>query len=117
MGVSELDNKKVIGVALLFVFLIVVFLVPIETHPIEFPAEIYVSSEENLPLKDVITVIMGSSTIYPFIKPHFYKGDLLLDGGIATKDFSSLFKGMDKGLIIEATRGRTRVKGKYLRIF
>lgn len=75
------------------------------------------SSKDNLSAKDIINIIMGSSTIYPFIQPHFYKNDLILEGSLINVNYSSLFQKNKKVLIINPCKGRTKIIKKYLHIF
>ena len=75
------------------------------------------SSEDNLRTKDLLNIIMGSSMIYPFIKPHFHKGKLLMEGGLSYWDFSNLFAGCEKALIVNPQKGKTKKIKNKLHIF
>jgi len=75
------------------------------------------SSKDKLSPSDLENIIIGSSTIYPFIKPHFYKGKLLMEGGLPYWNFKKIFKGCDKIIIINPKKGKTKSADNILQIF
>jgi hypothetical protein len=68
-------------------------------------------------LKDLANVIVGSSTIYPFIKPHFFNGKLLMEGGLASPDYEHFFKDCERSLVINPSKGETKKIGNSLFVF
>jgi len=76
-----------------------------------------ISSENNLSSREIIKIILGSSTLWPFIRPQFYKNKLLLEGGLIRANYGALFKKYNKSLVINPYIGKTRIIGKQLHIF
>jgi len=74
-------------------------------------------SKENFSKKDLINIIMGSSTIYPFIQPHFYEDNLILEGGLINVNYNSLFQKNKKILVIIPEKGETKIIRGRLHIF
>jgi len=75
------------------------------------------SSKDYFSKEEIINIIVGSSTIYPFICPHFYKKSLILDGGLFNVDSKSIFKGFDKVIVLRPVKGVSEVRDKKLYIF
>jgi predicted patatin/cPLA2 family phospholipase len=77
---------------------------------------IYFSSQDNLGKKDLISVIMGTSSIYPFIDLHYLNNRLLLEGKLALVDPSDMLKGFGKQIMVLTRQGKTEVKDNVLYI-
>ena len=74
-------------------------------------------SSEKFSSEELIDLVMGSSMIYPFIKLHFLKNDLILDGALASAQPQKYLKGFEKKIIIYTKKGKTCVEGGVLHIY
>jgi len=80
---------------------------------------LYIQSDEikKMSQKEITNLIMGSSTIYPFIKLNVLNEKLILEGDLAEVDPIKLLAKFDKKIIIHTTRGNTEIKNNILHIY
>ncbi|MEK6918546.1 MAG: patatin-like phospholipase family protein [Nanoarchaeota archaeon] len=76
-----------------------------------------ITSDDNLDKKVIVNFIMGSSSIYPFIKPHYHDGKLLLEANCLDLDYQNCLSNCDKGIIIHNSTGKSFVNGKFLHVY
>jgi len=75
-------------------------------------------SSENYSKEELISIIMGSSTIYPFIGLHFLRGRLLLESEMLKKDYPRYLEKCKKGIIIYNRRGGiSHIEGNILHFY
>ncbi|MBT6995785.1 patatin-like phospholipase family protein [Candidatus Woesearchaeota archaeon] len=74
-------------------------------------------SSEVLSNNDLIDLIVGSSTIYPFIGLHTLDNKLILEGELAEVDPLDYLIEFDKKIIINTEQGITRVENGVLQIY
>ena len=55
-------------------------------------SKLIISSKDNLKTSDLVNVIMGSSTIYPFIDLYYFNDKLLLDADFLELDYKDYLK-------------------------
>ena len=68
---------------------------------------ITIDEKSCLRKKKLLRYFMGSSTIYPLIKPHVFRGNLLIDGVMVESNPKELLAGFDKKIIIHADNNGT----------
>ncbi|MBS3073901.1 patatin-like phospholipase family protein [Candidatus Pacearchaeota archaeon] len=76
-----------------------------------------VSSDNNLSSREIVNFIMGSSSIYPFIKPHYYMGKLLLEANCLDLDYEKCLSDCKKGIIIYNREGKSYIKDNILHFY
>jgi hypothetical protein len=81
-------------------------------------SKLIISSKDNLKTSDLVNVIMGSSTIYPFIDLYYFNDKLLLDADFLELDYKDYLKNCKKGIIIYTTQnGKSYIKDNVLHLF
>jgi hypothetical protein len=80
---------------------------------------LYVQSDEikKMSQQNIINLIMGSSTIYPFIKLHTLNKKLILEGNLAEAEPIKLLSKFDKKIFIHITQGNTKIENNILHIY
>ncbi|MDO8628165.1 MAG: hypothetical protein Q7R56_00230 [Nanoarchaeota archaeon] len=78
---------------------------------------IILTSQETKTNKEIVNFIMGSATVYPFIKPHYLNNSLLLESHLLDFRYESTLKNCKKGIIIYTTKGITRREGNILHLY
>ncbi|MCD4705010.1 hypothetical protein K8R66_02950 [bacterium] len=80
---------------------------------------LYIQSDEikKMSQQNIIKLIMGSSTLYPFIKLHTLNEKLILEGDLAEANPIELLSKFDKKIFIHITQGKTRIKNNILHIY
>lgn len=71
----------------------------------------------KLSTEQLINLIVGSSTIYPFITLHTLENFVILDGAIATVDPMMYLHNFSKKIIIHTKMGETRIEDNVLHIY
>lgn len=74
-------------------------------------------SSQKISNDDLINLIIGSSTIYPFIKLHTLDDALVLDGALARVDPMMYLDEFNKKIIIYTKKGKTCIKDGVLHIY
>ncbi len=80
-------------------------------------SEFYFYSSKEHTSKDIINVIMGSSTIYPFIDLHTYRNKLILEGSFAQANYNLLLEKYEKKIVIHNDFGKTQIRDNTLHIY
>jgi hypothetical protein len=68
-------------------------------------------------LEGLLNIIMGSSCIYPFIKPHFYEGNLILEGELVKSGYQKYFENCERGIFVHTDIGKTHIMDNVLHIY
>jgi hypothetical protein len=77
-----------------------------------------INSSDRLKNKELINIIMGSSTIYPFIDLYYYKNKLLLDADFLDLNYDKCLSNCKKGIVIYSTMSKkSYIKDNILHIF
>ncbi len=71
--------------------------------------KIVITNRDNLSKDELKNFIMGCSTIYPFISPHYFRGSLILEGDLFEPTYKKYLSDCEKKIIIHTHKGRTRV--------
>jgi hypothetical protein len=79
--------------------------------------EAKITQKDGLTGKEIVNFIMGSSSIYPFIKQHYYQGKLLVEVNSLNLDYEKILRGCNKGIIIHNAKGKTFIRGKMLHLY
>lgn len=79
--------------------------------------DITISSSDTYTPAELIDFIMGSSTIYPFIELHAFRGQLVLEGALVLETLSGLLRRYDKRIFIHTERGVTGASGNTFHIY
>ena len=80
-------------------------------------SEARITNKNILSRAELTSFIMGSSTIFPFIKPHYLNESLILDGGLLDIDYENLLFDCEKKIIIHTEKGQTSTVGNTLHIY
>ena len=80
-------------------------------------SEARITNKNILSRAELTSFIMGSSTIFPFIKPHYLNESLILDGGLLDIDYENLLSDCEKKIIIHTEKGKTSTVGNTLHIY
>lgn len=73
---------------------------------------------KNIDTKDeLVEIIMGSSTVYPFIGLHYHKDKLLLEAEIKEDEYGRYLLNCKKKIIIHNKTGITKIKGNTIHIY
>ncbi|MFA7310182.1 MAG: patatin-like phospholipase family protein, partial [Candidatus Paceibacterota bacterium] len=78
---------------------------------------ITVTDVDDLGKDELLDLIVGSSTIYPFIGLHYFKGSLLLDGALTEPEPALLNESSERVIIIHTAQGMTREDGSVLHMY
>lgn len=74
-------------------------------------------SEFKNKTEELINIIIGSSCLWPFIKLHFWKDKLVLDGGLVYSSYKKYLEQCEKGIVIHTDRGKTSVRNNILHFY
>jgi hypothetical protein len=78
---------------------------------------VFIDSNSKITRNCLISVIMGSSTIYPAIKLHLLGNKLILEGKLAKINPVDMLSNFDKRIIVHTKKGKTKIKDDILHVY
>ncbi|MDB5238316.1 MAG: hypothetical protein JWM46_586 [Candidatus Kaiserbacteria bacterium] len=79
--------------------------------------ELRITEKDRLSPEELSSFIMGSSMIYPFIKPHTFKDSLLLEGALMEPKFERELAQCQKRIVIHTEQGTSHKIGDTFHFF
>ncbi len=76
-----------------------------------------INNNDKMEGKEIVNFIMGSSSIYPFIKSHYYENNLLVEANCLDLNYEKCLGNCKKGIVIYNQEGKSYMKNNILHLY